>query len=105
VVAAVELYQFSEAFSPLPLAAVRIAPPPRFPVASFNEQVSQRSGFDMYPIVFGHLFRRQGRLAKFNGCVADRFAVHLNECEFRYNHRNEDILLIVKKLFAKFQKC
>jgi len=45
------------------------------------------------------------RLAKFNGCASDKFLIHLKECEFRYNHRNEDLLPIIKKLFKKSEKC
>jgi hypothetical protein len=29
----------------------------------------------------------------------------LKECEFRYNHRNEDLLTTIKKLFKKSEKC
>ena len=32
------------------------------------------------------------RLAKFNGCSSDAFVLHLKECEFRYNHRNDEKL-------------
>jgi transposase-like protein len=39
------------------------------------------------------------RLAKFNGCASDKFVLHLKECEFRYNHRNDNLLKIVTKLF------
>jgi transposase len=45
------------------------------------------------------------RLAKFNGCASDKFLIHLKECEFRYNHRNEDLLPTIKKLFKKSEKC
>ncbi len=38
------------------------------------------------------------RLAKFNGCSSETFVLHLKECEFRYNHRHENLLPIVKKL-------
>ena len=44
------------------------------------------------------------RLAKFNGCASDKFHIHLKECEFRYNHRNEDLLPIIKKLFKISEK-
>jgi transposase len=44
------------------------------------------------------------RLAKFNGCASDKFLIHLKECEFRYNHRNEDLLPIIKKLFKISEK-
>ena len=45
------------------------------------------------------------RLAKFNGCASDKFVLHLKECEFRYNHRDEDLLPVVKKLFKNSEKC
>ena len=42
------------------------------------------------------------RLAKFNGCVSSSLLLHLKECEFRYNHRNEDIFKLIKKIFQTF---
>lgn len=42
------------------------------------------------------------RLAKFNGCVSGSLLLHLKECEFRYNHRNEDIFKLIKKIFQTF---
>ena len=39
------------------------------------------------------------RLAKFNGCASAAFVLHLKECEWRYNHRNEDLLPLLKKLY------
>ena len=39
------------------------------------------------------------RLAKFNGCASDKFHIHLKECEFRYNHRDDDLLKLVIKIF------
>ena len=41
----------------------------------------------------------KGRLAKFNGCNSDAFVLYLKECEWRYNHRHEDLLPLIKKLF------
>ncbi|MDR0444464.1 MAG: IS1595 family transposase [Treponema sp.] len=41
------------------------------------------------------------RLSKFNGCASDKFILHLKECEFRYNHRNEDLLILVSKIFKR----
>ncbi|MGL4986418.1 MAG: transposase, partial [Treponemataceae bacterium] len=38
------------------------------------------------------------RLAKFNGCNSDSFVIHLKECEFRYNHRNDDLFTIIKNM-------
>lgn len=42
------------------------------------------------------------RLAKFNGCSSDSFLLHLKECEFRYNHRDEDLFKLIKKIFQKY---
>ena len=41
------------------------------------------------------------RLAKFNGCSSDAFVLHLKECEWRYNHRREDLLPLLKRLYRK----
>ena len=41
------------------------------------------------------------RLAKFNGYASDKFVLHLKECEFRYNHRNEDLFKLVSKIFKR----
>ena len=41
------------------------------------------------------------RLAKFNGCASAAFAMHLKECEWRYNHRNEDLLPLIKQLYER----
>ena len=41
------------------------------------------------------------RLAKFNGCSSDAFVLHLKECEWRYNHRHEDLLPLLKRLYKK----
>ena len=45
-------------------------------------------------------FAKRG-LAKFNGCNSASFVLHLKECEWRYNHRHEDLLPLVKKLYRK----
>jgi len=41
------------------------------------------------------------RRAKFNGCSSAVFALHLKECEFRYNHRNDDLFKIIKQIFNR----
>ena len=41
------------------------------------------------------------RLAEFNGCASDKFVLHLKECEFRCNHRDEDLFKIVSKIFKR----
>ena len=37
------------------------------------------------------------RLAMFNGVAADKFYLHLKECEFRFNHRHQDLYAILLK--------
>ena len=41
------------------------------------------------------------RLSKFNGCASDKFVLHLKESEFRYNHRTENLLKLVTKIFKR----
>ena len=38
------------------------------------------------------------RLAKFRGMSRSTFYLHLKECEFRFNHRNEDLYSLLLKL-------
>lgn len=45
------------------------------------------------------------RLAKFNGINSDNFILHLKECEFRYNNRDENLQKIIIRLFNKNRKC
>ena len=40
------------------------------------------------------------RLSKFNGCKSDKFVLHLKECEWRYNHRNDDLVKILKEILT-----
>lgn len=41
------------------------------------------------------------RLAKVNGCSSAAFVLYLKECEWRYNHRHEDLLALIKRLYRK----
>ncbi|MDR0677550.1 MAG: IS1595 family transposase, partial [Holosporaceae bacterium] len=41
------------------------------------------------------------RLAKFNGLRNESFLLHLKECEFRYNNKDEDLSKILTKLVNK----
>jgi transposase-like protein len=36
--------------------------------------------------------------AKFNGCKNELFMIHLRGCEFHFNHGNENLYKIIKKL-------
>ena len=42
------------------------------------------------------------RLAKFRGVHKHTFYLHIKECEFRYNYRNQNIYLILCKKFRKY---
>lgn len=46
----------------------------------------------------------KGRLSKFNGCSSSNFIYHLKECEWRYNHRHEDLYKLIKKLYNNIVK-
>ena len=43
----------------------------------------------------------KNRVAKFNSCSSDAFVLHSKECEFRYNHRNDDLFKIIKEMFKR----
>ena len=45
------------------------------------------------------------RLAKFNGLTDDKFFLHLKECEFRLNHRNENLEQKALKIMKKSAIC
>jgi len=38
------------------------------------------------------------RLSKFRGMNKDTFYLHLKECEFRFNHRKENLYKLILKL-------
>jgi transposase len=42
------------------------------------------------------------RLAKFNGLTDEKFILHLKECEFRFNNREENLDELVFKIFRKY---
>jgi transposase-like protein len=41
------------------------------------------------------------RLAKFNGVAKRTFALHLKECEFRFNHRHDNLYLALLKFIRQ----
>ena len=45
------------------------------------------------------------RLAKFNGLTDDKFFLHLKECEFRFNHRRENLKQKTLKIMKKSEIC
>ncbi len=42
------------------------------------------------------------RLQKFNGVPAKTFYLHLKECEYRFNHRDENLQLLLLKLLERY---
>ena len=42
------------------------------------------------------------RLSKFNGLASHKFNLHLKECEFRWNHRNDDLFAKMTEAIKKF---
>ena len=42
------------------------------------------------------------RLQKFNGVAKDTFYLHLKECEYRFNHRNENLYRLLLTLLKKY---
>lgn len=42
------------------------------------------------------------RMQKFNGLRGDKFYWHLKECEFRFNHRRDDLYHVLLRLLRKY---
>ena len=42
------------------------------------------------------------RLSKFNGCSSDKFVLHLKESEWRYNHRNDDLVTELTRILKRY---
>ncbi len=40
-------------------------------------------------------------VAKFNGCNSAVFELYLKECEWRYNYRHKNLLVLVKKSYRE----
>ena len=40
--------------------------------------------------------------AKYNGCDSDKFVLYFMECEWRYNHRNEDLYKEMTKILKRY---
>lgn len=42
------------------------------------------------------------RLSKFNGCSSDKFVIHFKESEWRYNHRNDDLVKELTRILKRY---
>ena len=45
------------------------------------------------------------RLVKFRGLSKNTFYLHLKECEFRFNYRNQDLYKVLLKITKQFKFC
>ena len=45
------------------------------------------------------------RLVKFRDMLKNTFYLHLKECEFRFNHRNQDPYKVLLKITGNFTFC
>ncbi len=61
-----------------------------------NEFVKGRSHINGIESFWAYAKRR---LAKFHGIAESTFYLHLKECEFRFNYRDENIYLLLLKMF------
>lgn len=61
-----------------------------------NEFVRGNSHINAIESFWGYV---KTRLVKFKGMDKKMFNLHLKECEFRFNHRGEDMYQILLKLF------
>ena len=43
----------------------------------------------------------KGRLTKFHGIADSTFYLHLKECEFRFNYRNQNLYKLLLKMFRE----
>ncbi|MBP3771411.1 MAG: transposase [Treponema sp.] len=59
------------------------------------------NGIENVQTLFAWSFAKR-RLSKFNGCDSDKFVIHLMECEWRYNHRNEDLYKELTKILKRY---
>ncbi len=45
------------------------------------------------------------RLSKFNGMNSSTFILHLKECQFRFNYRNDNLVEIIWEILLKLNLC
>ncbi len=45
------------------------------------------------------------RLVKFRGLSKNTFYLHLKECEFRFNYRNQDLYKVLLKITKQIKFC
>ena len=63
-----------------------------------NEFANERSHINGIESFWGF---SKTRLVRFRGLRKDKFHIHLKECEFRFNHRGEDLYKILLKILRE----
>ena len=58
-------------------------------------------GFKIYDGLVNFWSIAKTRLSKYRGISKRTFYLHLKECEFRFNHRDDDLYKLVLKIIRK----
>ena len=70
-----------------------------------NEKKHLSSNESLIDGIESFLFFTKKRLMKFHGVPESTFYLHLKECEFRFNYRNEEIYPILLKIIRNNPLC
>ena len=78
----------------------------------FQKHYRVQHGKDEFAVGTNHINGIEGfwglakvRLVKFRGLSKNTFYLHLKECEFRFNYRNQDLYKVLLKITGNFTFC
>jgi len=78
----------------------------------FQKHYRVQHGKDEFAVGTNHINGIEGfwglakvRLVKFRGMSKNTFYLHLKECEFRFNYRNQDLYKVLLKITGNFNFC
>ncbi len=78
----------------------------------FQKHYRVQHGKDEFAVGSNHINGIEGfwglakvRLVKFRGLSKNTFYLHLKECEFRFNYRNQDLYKVLLKITGNFTFC
>ena len=78
----------------------------------FQKHYRVQHGKDEFAVGTNHINGIEGfwglakvRLVKFRGMSKNTFYLHLKECEFRFNYRNQDLYKVLLKITGNFTFC
>jgi len=81
---------------------------------AFRSTIAQKHyrvnhGKDEFAVGTNHINGIEGfakvRLVKIRGLSKNTFYLHLKECEFRFNYRNQDLYKVLLKITVNFNFC